>query len=240
MATLPMIGVTSSIEEDERRQYINANYLTQVLKAGAIPVVLSMDMDADQMSVCLDKLDGLLLSGGNDVDPMIFGEPPAKGLGQVNPKRDRLEMQLIRYAYERDMPIFAICRGVQSLNVALGGTLYQDLPSMYLSPDNEPAILHSQTAHERYASHSVELMADTPLRTLYGEETICVNSFHHQAIKVLAPHLSVAARATDGVIEAVYDAAKPFVLGVQWHPERMKEGAPLFRTFVASCRSAAV
>lgn len=235
MAAMPMVGVTSSIEEDERRQFINANYLHRVLKAGAIPVVLSMDMDAEQITTCLDRLDGLMLSGGNDIDPMIFGEAPAKGLGQVNPKRDKLEMKLIREAYRRDMPIFAICRGVQSLNVALGGTLYQDLPTMYLSPDSEPAILHAQTSHERYASHSISLAEGTPLRTLYGEETIGVNSFHHQAIKVLAPHLQVAARATDGVIEAVFDAGKPFVLGVQWHPERMKEGAPLFHAFAEAC-----
>ena len=235
MTGAPMIGVTGSIEEDERRQYINSNYLSRLQKAGAIPVLLGMGMSSEQIAQCLDRLDGLMLSGGNDVDPMIFGEAPAMGLGKVSPKRDKLEMRLIREAYRRDMPIFAICRGLQSLNVALGGTLYQDLPTMYLSPESGPAILHSQTAHERYASHAISLGAGTPLHALYGTDTIKVNSFHHQAIKALAPQLSVAARATDGVVEAVYDAGKPFVLGVQWHPERMKEGTPLFDAFVEAC-----
>lgn len=235
MNIMPVIGVTGSLEEDERRHFINSNYLSRLLKTGAIPMMLSMDMDKKQIAISLDRLDGLMLSGGNDVDPMTFGEAPASGLGKVSPKRDRLEMRLVEEAYRRNMPIFAICRGVQSLNVALGGTLYQDLPSQYRSPESEPAILHAQTAHERYASHTISLVRDTPLFSLYGEDTIGVNSFHHQAIKVLAPALTVCARAVDGVIEAVYDAGKPFVMGVQWHPERMKEGAPLFEAFVKAC-----
>ena len=235
MNTMPMIGVTSSIESDERRQYINRNYMNRLLKAGAIPVLLSMDMDSAQIALCLSRLDGLMLSGGNDIDPMIFGESPASGLGQVSPKRDKLEMKLIKDAYRRDMPIFAICRGVQSLNVALGGTLYQDLPTQYVSPASQPAILHSQTAPERYASHTIALEIGSPLHAIFGMDTIGVNSFHHQAIKDLAPSLTVCARASDGVIEAVYDAGKAFVYGVQWHPERMKEGMPLFHKFAEAC-----
>lgn len=237
METMPMIGVSASIEEDERRQFINRNYLSRLLKAGGLPVMLSVDMDAEQISQCLQRLDGLMLSGGNDVDPMMFGESPASGLGAVSPKRDKLEMRLIKEAYRRQMPILAICRGVQSLNVALGGTLYQDLPSQYLSPESQPAILHSQTSPERYASHTVTLSQGTPLYTIFGADTIGVNSFHHQAIKALSPHLTVCARANDGVIEAVYDPQKPFVIGVQWHPERMKEGAPLFEHFVKACEA---
>ena len=235
MEQMPIIGVTGSIEDDEHRQFINSNYLTRLLKAGMIPMVLSLDMDAAQIALCLDRLDGLLLSGGNDVDPMIFGESPTTGLGSVSPKRDRLEMHIVTEAYRRKMPILAICRGIQSLNVALGGTLYQDLPSQYHAPDQQSPLLHAQTAHERYPSHKVTVTPDTPLFAIYQEHELAVNSFHHQAVKAVAPPLRVCARATDGVVEAVYDPDKPFVLGVQWHPERMKEGMPVFHAFEKAC-----
>ncbi|MEA4999815.1 MAG: gamma-glutamyl-gamma-aminobutyrate hydrolase family protein [Candidatus Limiplasma sp.] len=235
MERMPIIGVTGSIEDDEHRQFINSNYLARLLKAGMIPLVLSLDMDSHQIPLCLDRLDGLLLSGGNDVDPMMFGEAPTTGLGAVSPKRDKLEMHVVKEAYRRNMPIFAICRGIQSLNVALGGTLYQDLPSQYRAADDHPPLLHAQTAHERYPSHKITVTPGTPLYEIFQEDSLAVNSFHHQAIKALAPPLTVCARATDGVIEAVYDTEKPFVLGVQWHPERMKEGMPLFHAFEKAC-----
>lgn len=230
-----MIGVSGSLEQDESKQYIVRAYMTSLLKAGAIPVLLSVDMDEKQIAICFNHMDGLLLSGGNDVDPLLFGESPASGLDHVNPIRDKLEMILIAEAYRRQMPILAICRGLQSLNVALGGTLYQDLPTQYTAPDGSRAILHSQTSPSRYASHMIELDPQSPLRDVFKQETIGVNSFHHQAIKGLATKLTVCARAADGVIEAVYDREQPFVYGVQWHPERMKEGAPLFGAFSAAC-----
>lgn len=235
MQTLPMIGVSGSIESDESKQYIIRAYMTSLLKAGSLPVLLSVDLNEKQIANCLDRMDGLLLSGGNDVDPLLFGESPASGLDKVNPIRDKLEMSLIDEAYRRDMPILAICRGVQSLNVALGGTLYQDLPTQYTSPDGGRAILHSQTSPSRYASHIIALENGTPLRDIFNAESIAVNSFHHQAIKAVAPSLTVSAHAYDGVIEAVYDREKAFVIGVQWHPERMKEGSPLFKAFTKAC-----
>ena len=235
MKNMPIIGVSGSIEKDESKQYIIRSYMTSLLEAGSIPVMLSIDMDDEHIALCFNHMDGLMLSGGNDVDPMLFGESPAAGLDLVNPIRDKLEMRLIDYAYRRSMPILAICRGLQTLNVALGGTLYQDLPTQYTSPDGGRAILHTQTSPSRYASHTVELESGTPFPDIFGAQTIGVNSFHHQAIKALAPELTVCGRAADGVIEAIYDANKPFVLGVQWHPERMKEGAPLFGAFTEAC-----
>ena len=235
MKTMPIIGVSGSIEKDESKQYIIRSYMTSILNAGAIPVLLSIDMDDEHIALCLDQMDGLMLSGGNDVDPQLFGESPASGLDQVNPVRDQLEMKLIEIAYQHAMPILAICRGLQTLNVALGGTLYQDLPTQYTAPDGSRAILHSQTSPSRYASHMIELDPQSPLRDVFKQETIGVNSFHHQAIKGLAAKLTVCARAADGGIEAVYDREQPFVYGVQWHPERMKEGAPLFGAFSAAC-----
>lgn len=237
MKKMPMIGVSGSIEKDEGKQYIVRAYMTSLLEAGALPVLLSIDMDEPQIDLCLNRLDGLVLSGGNDVDPLLFGESPANGLDQVNPIRDRLEMSLIGDAYRRSMPVFAICRGLQTLNVALGGTLYQDLPTQYTAPDGSKPILHTQTSPSRFASHMITVDEPSPLRSIFGEGLIGVNSFHHQAIKALAPALTVCARAADGVVEAVYDANKPFVLGVQWHPERMREGAPLFHAFVEACET---
>ena len=237
MQRMPFIGVSGSLESDERKQYIIRSYMTSLLNAGVIPVLLSLDMLDDQLSMCMDRLDGLVLSGGYDVDPMLFGESPVAGLDEVNPMRDRFEMKLIEEAYQRSMPILAICRGLQSLNVSLGGTLYQDLPTQYTAPDGNRAILHSQTSPSRYASHHVFVDADSPLYTMFAQEQIGVNSFHHQAIKALAPSLKVCARAADGVIEAVYDPSQKFVFGVQWHPERMAEGAPIFHAFANACVS---
>ncbi len=235
MKQMPMIGVTCSLEDGEQRQFINSNYLKALHQVGIIPVVLSLSLNGSETSVCLDRLDGLMLSGGNDVDPMLFGEAPIPGLGSVSPKRDRHEMALILEAYRRNMPILAICRGIQSLNVALGGTLYQDLPTQYSVDNESPPMLHTQTALGRYASHRVSLSENSPLRMMYACEQLAVNSFHHQAVKEVAPQLTVCARASDDVIEAVYDADKPFVVGVQWHPERMAEGKPLFEAFAKAC-----
>ena len=235
MKNMPMIGISGSVEKDESKQYIPRSYMTSVLNAGAIPVLLSVDMDDEHIALCLNQMDGLLLSGGSDIDPMLFGESPASGLDQVNPIRDRLEMRLIDFAYRRSLPILAICRGLQTLNVALGGTLYQELPTQYEAHNGKRAILHTQTSPSQYASHRIEIEPDSPFHQILGNTSDGVNSFHHQAIKVLAPALTVCARADDDVIEAVYDAHMPFVYGVQWHPERMKEGAPLFQAFTRAC-----
>ncbi len=235
MQLQPVIGVSGSIEAKERKQYILRAYLKSVLRAEAIPVLLSMDMNEEQITACLARMDGLMLAGGNDVDPMLFGESPVPTLKQVNPLRDRFEIRLIRAAYRLDMPVFAICRGIQTLNVAMGGSLYQDLPTQYATPDGESAILHAQSARAHHPSHRVTLAESAPLRALYGSDTLMVNSLHHQAIKTIAAPLTVCATAEDGVIEAVYDATKPFVLGVQWHPERMEKGGPLFAAFTKAC-----
>jgi gamma-glutamyl-gamma-aminobutyrate hydrolase PuuD len=235
MHTMPLVGVSGSIESDERKQYILRVYFRSVLKTNAIPVLLSLDMDREQIDACLSNLDGLLLAGGNDLDPMLFGESPSPALKQVDPLRDKFEIALIREAYRLRMPILAICRGLQTLNVALGGTLYQDLPSQYAAQDGANSILHEQAKPSHEPSHKVLLTLDTPLHAVFGKESLKVNSLHHQAIKQLAEPLSVAATAKDGVVEAAYDAHMPFVWGVQWHPERMANGAPLFAAFSRAC-----
>lgn len=231
----PLVGISGSIDDQEYKQYVPRVYLRSALKAGIIPTILSLDMNEEQISSCFERLDGLLLTGGNDLDPLLFGESPVQAINQVDPLRDRFEMMLVKEAYRRSMPVFAICRGLQTLNVALGGTLYQDLPTQYTASDGGRAILHTQTAPPQEACHRVHFTANSPLIGLYGRDKIKVNSLHHQAIKTTAERLTVCASAEDGVIEAVYDASMPFVWGVQWHPERMADGSPLFKAFAHAC-----
>ena len=203
MAAYPLIGVSGSIDAEETRHFILRDYLTAVIAAGGVPVLLSPDMEGDMLEDCLARLDGLLMAGGNDVSPALFDEPPVEALGEVNPLRDGFEMRLVRLAAARCMPVLGICRGVRAMAAALGGSLWQDLPSQYRTADGNPPIAHRQTSPGRYASHTVSVLPGTLLARLTdGAETLRVNSFHHQAVK--APgSLRVCALAPDGVIEAV-------------------------------------
>ncbi len=231
MEKRPFVGVSGSIEPEGHKQYIPRVYLRSLLKAGVIPVLLSIDMDVKQLKLCLSRLDGVMLSGGNDLDPALFGEEAVPEVNQISPLRDEFEIRLIKEAYRDDMPIFAICRGIQTLNVALGGTLYQDLPTQYPAPEGAQPIAHLQSISSKEPSHRVNFPAGSPLRAIFAKESIKVNSLHHQAIKAVAKPLVVCAYAEDQVIEAVYDPGKPFIWGVQWHPERLAAGAPLFSAF---------
>lgn len=167
----------------------------------------------------LNRIGGLLLSGG-DVDPYFFGEDPLPGCGEITPQRDMLELALIREALQRDMPVLAICRGMQVLNIACGGDIYQDMALR-----QEPCLLHWQKAPERYPTHRIDLVPGTMLARLFGGgKSIRVNSFHHQAVRKTGTGLQVTARSADGVIEAVEMADHSFVLGVQWHPGILSSG----------------
>lgn len=221
MMPIPMIGVSGSIDREETKQFILRDYLRCLTEVGSIPLLLSMDMTFPELTACVQRLDGLLLAGGSDIDPLNFNESPINELGEVNPLRDKAEIALVSAFYKAGKPIFGICRGLQVLNVALGGTVYQDLPSQYAGQDGIPPIAHQQTSPPRYASHRAVLETNSLLYRLTGEATIRVNSFHHQAVRKLAPRLSACAHAEDGVIEAAEDESRAFVLGVQWHPERM-------------------
>ena len=169
----------------------------------------------------LDGLDGLLLSGGPDLVPGYYGEEPIPELGTTIPEWDALEMALLRLALERGMPIFGICRGMQILNVALGGTLYQDVPSQ-LGAD---VLNHWQTTPKCQVAHEVEVLDDSYLAEITDRQTVEVNSYHHQGIKGLADALTVAAHSADGVIEALEsrDFSERWLVGVQWHPEGMRD-----------------
>lgn len=213
----PLIGLSTSVTTDAipERAYLNAAYLYAVQQAGGVPVLLPPQLDADARAALVDRLDGLVLSGGGDLDPARYGEAPHPRTADVSPARDALEIALVHRAIERDTPLLAICRGIQVLNVAFGGTLHQDLPGVSGGP-----IVHAQTEPRSRPTHTVKVMPDgTRLGGIVGETELAVNSFHHQGIHRLGDGLREVAWAPDGLVEAVEMAGDRFVVGVQWHPE---------------------
>lgn len=228
----PIIAITACAEDDLSAR-LNAAYSKSILEAGGIPMIIPFGVEADVAQI-LSISDGLLLSGGHDVHPFHFGAEPSPKLGQIYPERDTVELALTNAAITRQMPIFGICRGIQLLNVALGGTLYQDIDSEYQS---SKLLKHTQQAARGVATHYVNIVQDNLLMKIIEQEQIAVNSYHHQAINVLGETLNVAAKSNDGIIEAVVHSSLPFCLGVQWHPEEQAlagdEGAKkLFKAFV--------
>ncbi|MBR6169151.1 MAG: gamma-glutamyl-gamma-aminobutyrate hydrolase family protein [Bacteroidaceae bacterium] len=213
----PIIGITGNF--GAKGCELAQGYYESVLQAGGIPMVLPPYDDAAALCQTLDKVDGILLSGGGDINPLLLGEEPIPGLHGICPQRDEMELLLVREAYNRQIPILGICRGIQVLVAALGGTLYQDLNTQY---SEAPLIKHDQDLDRAYASHSVKLEAKSTLAQLFpevAEKGLPVNSFHHQAVRTPGPLLRISARATDGVIEAVESNEFKSIIGVQWHPE---------------------
>jgi putative glutamine amidotransferase len=223
---MTVIGISSCRKLEDYRQ--------SVLHVGAEPRIVDSSMTIEQ---ALAGIGGLMLTGGGDVAPSRYGEPPHATVEEAEPGRDEFEIALIAAARDRNLPILAICRGVQVLNVACGGTLVQDIPSQIAG-----ALTHSLPVpqHQPYAlAHEIWVDKDSLLAKLMRErmvdETLEVNSRHHQAVKVAAPGFVVSATAPDGVVEAIEDPAARFCLGVQWHPEnffRTGEFRALFEGFL--------
>ena len=214
--------------------YIALDYANAVEKAGGIPVLIPNCKDTETMLPLIDKIDGLLLSGGSDVDPELYGEPVKRGkCGPVFPRRDFQEVALLKKAYERKIPVFGICRGVQLMNVGFGGTMYQDLPS-------EKGTVHSVNVYPRnHAVHEVTLKEGL-IRDILGEERIATNTYHHQAVKDICPNGTVVGTADDGVVEAMeFSGGHPFTIGVQWHPEMMYDSPLTEKLFAAFIKAAA-
>ncbi len=193
-------------------------------------------MTREMLEEALDRFDGFLLAGGADIDARCYGEENLSFNGGISPYRDALELKLAGAAVERGKPLLAICRGVQVLNVALGGTLYQDIRSQI--KDRE-LLKHWQEAPEWYPVHDVALERDTRLWSCFRKESLGVNSYHHQAVKAVGRGLRITAVSGDGIIEALEHESRRFVVGVQWHPEQMwrenREFLKLFETFVGEC-----
>ncbi len=230
--TNPVIGVTTFISSDGLR--LPENYSIAIAGEQGVPVILAKVEDEALIKKQIDNIDGLLLSGGDDIEPSFFGESPHQKMGAIEPGRDLYEMKLIEYALEAGKPILGICRGAQILNVQQGGTMYQDIYSQH----GDSTIKHNQEAAKDYLSHKVTVTEGTKLHEILGETEVRTNSFHHQANKYPAESLQVSAMTEDGIIEAVESTKHDFVIGVQWHPEGTyladEASKKIFRAFIKS------
>ena len=227
----PLIALIPQVD-DEGRWWMNPDYLNSVSRAGGIGVVLPLTGDVETLEEIARRFDGFLFTGGPDVDPALYGQEKAEFCGEICPGRDDMEMKLFRLVYDLDKPILGICRGIQLMNVALGGTLYQDIPTQAPSEISH-RVLEKPLARE---THEIQVDPSCPFGNL--PLSLKVNSRHHQAIEKLAPGLAVRARAADGIIEAVYMPDRPNVRAVQWHPENFcnELSAEIFREFLESVR----
>lgn len=196
---------------------LSDDYTQAVEATGGIPLVIPYPKDESSLAFLAARLDGLLLSGGEDIDPATFGEDPHYGLGTVVPERDRMEIALVQMMRAQGKPILGICRGLQVLNAALGGTLYQDIIR-----EHKGRIQHSQKSARNHLSHRVKIEEGSKLAACFeGETMIKVNSFHHQAVKRVAPSMKAVAWDAEGLVEGIESTDDQFVLAVQWHPENL-------------------
>ena len=227
----PLIAMIPQVDESGR-WWLNPDYMESVLRAGGIGVMLPVTDQDGELEAIAQQFDGFVFTGGPDVEPALYGQKKEDYCGEIAPERDAMEMKLFRLAFDLDKPILGICRGIQLMNVALGGTLYQDIPTQAPS-DVTHRVLERPLARE---VHEILVEPDCPFGDL--PLTLAVNSRHHQAIDQLAPGLKVRARAADGIIEAVVMPEKPQVRAVQWHPENFRNdlSRTIFEEFLSFAR----
>jgi putative glutamine amidotransferase len=236
--TRPRIGITMRLELETDRFYLSRHYSEAVEAAGGVPVHLSLIPRPDYILAAMSDLDGVLLPGSDsDIDPWRYGAEPHPNLGSVHPIKDETDLLVLAEIEQRRLPLFAICFGLQALNVSRAGTLVQDIPSQL-----PQAIKHQQGAPRDRPSHKVELRNPSILADVAGNDRAFVNSHHHQAIETVGKDLTATAWTSDGLIEAVEDSRpERFAIGVQWHPELGWEKDPLsqalFACFVAACKA---
>lgn len=236
----PLIGVTSSEKffNHKKHSHVNLDNIHAISKAGGIPIILPNSAEKDTISQLGTQLDGLYLTGGEDIDPMIYGEAPILDLGEIQPKRDHFELQITKVMFEKQKPILGVCRGCQIINVALGGTLYQDI---YSQKKDEQVIKHQQDAPLWYATHNIKIEWNSLLHRLVNVNELKVNSLHHQAVKQKASNLTVGGVSDDGIIEAIESTNANFILGLQWHPESLLAkndtiSLHIYEGFIKSCK----
>lgn len=240
----PVIGLTGNFADGDAR--LCEQYYMSVVRAGGTPVIIPPVADKDVIINTLDKIDGLVLTGGGDINPLWAGEEPSPRLHGINHMRDKAELLTVRLAYNRQIPMLGICRGIQTLVTALDGEVDQDIAESFAAAHEagraaaaagHSLIKHSQDADRSEPTHTVRISRESVLYSLYKTETLAVNSIHHQAVRASGRRFSVSAKAPDGVIEAIESSEfKPFI-GVQWHPEWLGEsGQVLFRWLVDRAR----
>jgi putative glutamine amidotransferase len=234
----PLIGLTTSRMPNPSGLAAfgtNLPYAKSVADAGGLPVLIPLNLSNDDLDVLLPRLDGILFTGGYDVDPRQYGSRSHPKVEGIDVDRDRMEMHLAQMVIQVSKPFLGICRGCQVINVALGGTLYEDLPEQF--PGEVQHDNHDQSRN--YRAHNIKIDPDSHLAQILRSETAQVNSLHHQGLRGLAQGLLATAFAPDGLIEAFELPNHPFGLAVQWHPEELQEYEPmpgLFQAFVGSCQ----
>lgn len=235
----PLIGLTTHPWDAPDRPSLDRlldAIVQAVERAGGLPLLLPPALADATLRRIFERLDGVLFTGGGDIDPAHYGGAPSDRLGGVDPARDHLELTLARWTVDEGKPVFGICRGLQTLNVALGGALYGDISE---HPDAQRHTYYPGLPFD-LRPHPVDITADSTLARIIGEPRVMVNSLHHQAVRVVAPGLRVVARAEDGLVEALEAPGHPFALAVQWHPEALPDAPEmqrLFRAFVDACLS---
>ena len=222
----PIIGITGNYEDLTCK--LGKGYYDTVVRAGGTPIIVPPVADKEVLMNTLDRIDGLILSGGGDINPLYCGEEPVPGLHGINSERDLPELLIARLAYNRQLPMLGICRGIQTLAVALGGRVDQDIKA---------SIKHSQDADRSEPTHSVDVEENSTLYNIYRAATLLVNSFHHQAVSEPGSKFRVVARSKDGIVEAMESTEYKSIVGVQWHPECMASGLPLFQWLVAEAKA---
>lgn len=235
-----VIGISGSILIDKgtvfpgyKRSYVNNDYVQAVLLGGGVPLIIPVSTDEEVIEAQLRNVDGIILSGGEDVNPLLFGEEPNEFIGETMNERDTFDLTLIKYAIKMKKPILGICRGCQILNVALGGDLYQDC-----SQAENYKVSHIQKCNTTQGSHTIDIEKESYLYSIFGEKEI-VNSYHHMSIKNMADEFKVVAKSKDGIIEAIESNNELFILGVQWHPEMMastnEKMLEIFKLLISKC-----
>lgn len=220
--------------EGQDWQLVASDYIRAVERNGGVPILIPNVKSIEDMSLVLDKIDGLLLSGGHDVNPRTYKERNSGKAGNFDNIRDHQEIFMTEYALEKDIPILGICRGLQVLNITLGGTIHQDLPSAGFFAHSMSNSLRNEP------SHSLKILEDSPLYEIFKRDEIWTNSYHHQGINELGKGLKVAALSEEGLIESVYLDGKKFALAVQWHPEMMYDNEEMnliFKKFIKACKN---
>ncbi len=248
MPRRPVIGIATQTlpgvpGERQPCWLMGRSYIEELRKVGAVPWLIPLiPHDSETLQEIFARLDGVFITGGVDVDPRSYGEEKLPLCGATDPDRDVVEIALLQHALNRRLPVFAVCRGIQILNVACGGTLYQDVTAQVPAALKHDFFPTPQQPSRKFLAHDVAVKPGSRLSHILGDAVVPVNSMHHQAIKELAPNLAPTAHAPDGIIEGVEGTAEQYLVAVQWHPEELTETQPgqarLFSTFADAARAA--
>lgn len=231
----PLIGVLPLYDKEKDSIWMLPGYLDGILEAGGFPVILPLSSGVEEIEQAAETCAGFLFTGGQDLAPILYGRERSDAVGEICEARDRLELGLLREVIAREKPVFGICRGIQLINVAFGGTLCQDIPSLW-----DTQVVHAQKPPYDEPAHRITILPDTPLSALWNCGEAQVNSYHHQCIQTLGEGLAPMAYAPDGMVEAVFHPAQRFLWAVQWHPEFLfrtdQKQRMLFEAFLKACR----